>query len=237
MSWIARWELILRFDVTLISFTTTTIPATLFDRKAEMPSSTSDSVESLQVVPDGEGTTMCRYSELTGNKPIRILKLFPAKDEPLCGTLIYSALDDPSMQHYEALSYVWGPRSLAACIECDGQSICITTNCHDALTRIRSCRRAENICVDAICIDQGLIKEHNEQVANMAEFYRSASTVLIWLKFNEPYGNTAPKFIAAIATLKKSRILPWIFIRGTFGPVEKLIRNRCKFPMPFSGFD
>ncbi|PSN61199.1 HET-domain-containing protein [Corynespora cassiicola Philippines] len=86
---------------------------------------------------------------------------------------------------YEALSYVWGseekPKKIYV-IERGLQSIVsVTQNLAEALPYLRHFDAPRKIFVDAICINQNDTNEKNEQVLRMAEIYRKASNVIVWL--------------------------------------------------------
>jgi hypothetical protein len=95
---------------------------------------------------------------------------------------------------FEALSYTWGP------IECKinlevvplTQGSClipmeekvylpVSQNLYDALKHLRNATTPRTLWVDAICIDQNNTTERNHQVSRMADIYRFASRVVVWL--------------------------------------------------------
>jgi hypothetical protein len=53
----------------------------------------------------------------------------------------------------------------------------------------------ETLWVDALCIDQANIKERNAQVAKMADIYRNARSVRVWLGEAEDFSELAFAFI------------------------------------------
>ncbi|KAI0534902.1 heterokaryon incompatibility protein-domain-containing protein [Xylaria digitata] len=122
---------------------------------------------------------------------IRVLDLHPSSDiaAPVHITLRQLCLNDRKTRDaYEALSYVWGSRAADVPIICEGKTILVTRNCHDALIRLRAgivSREPKCLWIDAICIDQrddeAAILERNSQVKQMGEVYTNAKTVLIWL--------------------------------------------------------
>lgn len=65
----------------------------------------------------------------------------------------------------------------------DTPAILVTSNCVAALKRLRNSDLiyGKGIWVDAICIDQASKVEKNLQVAMMAEIYRKAKDVAVWL--------------------------------------------------------
>jgi hypothetical protein len=91
--------------------------------------------------------------------------------------------EDP---RYTALSYVWGDHTDTVAIQVCGKELSVTRNlfkfleCHrDTFLRNRSTEPL--FWIDAICIDQSNIGERSRQVEFMAEVYKKAQNVLIWL--------------------------------------------------------
>jgi hypothetical protein len=110
---------------------------------------------------------------------------------------------------YDALSYTWGNPILvyqnegqakegakifdkSREIVCNGMPLTVTVNLHDALIAIRRVPldgfkgisgrpRAENIWIDAICINQNDTAERNAQVAIMDQIYSAAQMTIAWL--------------------------------------------------------
>jgi hypothetical protein len=87
---------------------------------------------------------------------------------------------------YTALSYVWGDHTDTITIQVCGKELSVTRNlfkfleCHrDTFLRNRSTEPL--FWIDAICIDQSNIGERSRQVEYMAEVYKKAQNVLIWL--------------------------------------------------------
>jgi hypothetical protein len=117
-----------------------------------------------------------------GLKPreTRLLRLLPGQPEDVvrCSLAICSLSDDPS---YEALSYTWGNSDEKLEVEVNGYMMPVTDNLGHALRRLRYTERARVLWIDALCINQNASDERNHQVAFMADIYRSASTVLVWL--------------------------------------------------------
>jgi len=87
---------------------------------------------------------------------------------------------------YTALSYVLGDQEDTATILVFGKELAVTRN----LFKFLQCRRdtlltnkstAALFWTDAICIDQSNIDERSRQVEFMADVYKEAQNVLIWL--------------------------------------------------------
>ncbi|KAH8649427.1 heterokaryon incompatibility protein-domain-containing protein [Tricladium varicosporioides] len=113
-------------------------------------------------------------------KEIRRLILQPlsAGPEIQCSTEAVSLLDKPD---YEALSYVWGDASIRKNIVFNGNELSVTSNLAVALYHLRHQNKLRRLWVDALCINQGNLKERNEQVAMMSDVYIGAKLVVIWL--------------------------------------------------------
>jgi len=64
-------------------------------------------------------------------------------------------------------------------VTCNGLSFGVTVNLHAALVRTRYTDRVRTLWADAICINQGHVKERSHYVAFMNLIYRHAKTVLV----------------------------------------------------------
>lgn len=123
-----------------------------------------------------------KYSPLQHPDSIRLLTLHPGK-----GTSpIHISLSDFRLQQapsYEALSYSWvtesGDCERSSQIHCGSTSIWVTTNCVAALKRLRKIDSERTLWVDAICINQGNVKERGYQVGIMRDIYYNATQTLI----------------------------------------------------------
>jgi hypothetical protein len=121
------------------------------------------------------------YRPPSRDNGIRILRLKPATsfEAPLHGSLIDGHLS--RWTRYEALSYVWGAPTGDRRLICDGSELLITSNCELALRHLRLKWKSRSLWVDSVCIDQKSISDRNQQVKQMGEIYRKATTVLVWL--------------------------------------------------------
>ncbi|KAF5965366.1 heterokaryon incompatibility het-6 [Fusarium coicis] len=111
----------------------------------------------------------------------RLLQLLPASNrtDPLVGRLIDS--DITFQPDYEALSYVWGDITPVRYIALGDQDVSITPNLHSALIHLRSPDTVRTLWVDALCINQSVHGERNQQVRIMGDIYKSARQVVVWL--------------------------------------------------------
>ena len=119
-----------------------------------------------------------RYRPLEGPKWIRVVQLqpSPSPEAPLLCKVVHMNREritlsaDRYMNHYLAVSYVWGdnPRfsqDLICCQPEGSSSIKITPNVETMLRRLRKPTKSINLWIDAACLDQlGNSLEIQEQV-------------------------------------------------------------------------
>lgn len=128
--------------------------------------------------------TSYAYGTLKHPDSIRILELLPGTPdmELECRILEVRRRDRPQ---FEAISYTWGTNPIfRRRIKEVGSDtyIRITNNLYNALKVFRFEDASRSLWVDAVCIDQqDGNAEKNHQVAQMANIYRDATTVLAWL--------------------------------------------------------
>jgi len=132
------------------------------------------------------------YRELLPDS-IRLLRLFPseAQDAPIqCELFHYSLKDVGKRTHpYDALSYVWGDSAKPQSIfvragghgSTSGHNLPVTTNLHQALSRLRHQFIERIIWIDAVCINQEDNREKERQIQFMAKVYALANCVIVWL--------------------------------------------------------
>jgi len=90
----------------------------------------------------------------------------------------------PLLIAYIAISYTWGPPSLAIDIEVDGRYLSVRKNLYDFLITRRSegsYSEHDLLWIDQICINQMDLTERSHRVAQMADIYQAAKEVHIWL--------------------------------------------------------
>ncbi|KAJ4264311.1 hypothetical protein NW762_005507 [Fusarium torreyae] len=115
----------------------------------------------------------------------RLISLEPGcGDDSLTIRLLNTNLDNA--EPYEALSYVWGDASNVVPVNVLDRStvpvqVDITVNCHAALKRLRKLDSPRTLWIDSICINQASTLEKSHQLTLMAEIYRKASQVLVYL--------------------------------------------------------
>lgn len=113
---------------------------------------------------------------------IRLLTIFPSTQtsEPIRCALKAIPLKN-AVKEYRALSYVWGDTSDTVSLEIDGSETCITRSLDTALRHVRHHSDSVVLWADGICINQTDPQERSHQVAMMADIYKSALSVLVWL--------------------------------------------------------
>ena len=127
-----------------------------------------------------------QYESLPEPDSIRFLILEPSPDHssPIQCSLIHTTLaicKNDIIDHYTALSYVWGDPGASHDILVDGKSFKVTINLFHALGDLRDKVRVRRLWIDAICIDQLNIDERNIQVRIMGTIYGRAQHTVIYL--------------------------------------------------------
>ncbi|KAI0966472.1 heterokaryon incompatibility protein-domain-containing protein, partial [Xylaria arbuscula] len=123
------------------------------------------------------------YQPLPSPKYTRILKIYPSRYEAaaLVCELTEEALDNVNPPSYAAVSYTWGSQRPSRRIFCHGKMLLVTENCEAILRQFRQADKMSYLWVDAICINQSIVEERNDQVAMMEDIYRLAEMVVVWL--------------------------------------------------------
>lgn len=144
--------------------------------------------------PSFNTPNMYRYQPLSDPRATRLIMLRKSPDEnaPLSCAIVETTLDKPA--NYYALSYTWGSEgpseAMAIFPDRDSttagtsvQNIVLTPNCAAALKLLRK-RLGDSdtgVWVDAVCINQSNVADKNVQVTMMAEIYRLANCVIVWV--------------------------------------------------------
>lgn len=155
------------------------------------------------------------YGEL-GDRNFRVLTLNPGvKGSMLTGHIEEFDLENPPLYH--ALSYVWGDEPVIRQIVVNQEITSIRPNLHHALERIRALQSVQiRLWVDTLCINQRSNPERSKQVMSMAEIYRKAGAVLIWLGEEDWTSRLAIDFVKDIYERK----FPWQYGRAEYGEDE-----------------
>ncbi|KAK5406882.1 hypothetical protein LTR06_008377 [Exophiala xenobiotica] len=110
--------------------------------------------------------------------------------------------NSPSSRRFEALSYTWGstenPGKVFVGPECHPLSV--TRNLADALVHLRHHHEPRTLWIDAICVNQSDMPERGSQVKRMAEIYKSASRVVVWLGPGTEQSAKAMQILRSIAS-------------------------------------
>ena len=136
---------------------------------------------------------------------------------------------------YEALSYAWGSNEKSAKLRIKGsdgdRTLAVTSNLAEALQYLRYEDRRRVLWIDAICVDQQNFPERGHQVSRMADIYRSASPVLIWLGPESASSDVAMRELSALGST----------VRVDWGTLEIIPLSGASYPVwqstpyPFSG--
>ena len=112
-------------------------------------------------------------------KQIRLLKLLPATGQTVVCSIEHVDLEE--QPRYHALSYTWGEPELSHTVLCNGRPYKVRRNLFTFLGLMGKEAFDGYLWVDQICIDQDHVLEKNHQVLMMADIYRKASEVIVWL--------------------------------------------------------
>ncbi|OAP64059.1 hypothetical protein AYL99_00031 [Fonsecaea erecta] len=94
-------------------------------------------------------------------------------------------------------------------VKCEGRNIRVTANLHDALAMLARRRNATSgpkyIWVDALCIDQSSLAERNQQVNLMADIFKAAQGVVVWLGEEDEFTQDACTVMERIAAVPREK--------------------------------
>ncbi|PMD46856.1 HET-domain-containing protein [Hyaloscypha variabilis F] len=123
-----------------------------------------------------------KYNPIDPTGEIRILILQPpsSPDEAELHCEITTAKFSDNLS-YEAISYCWGADVFPETLYLPNGTLAVTENLASGLRRFRLHDQPRRLWADAVCINQRDDKEKGHQVALMAEIYRNAECVLVWL--------------------------------------------------------
>lgn len=141
--------------------------------------------------PNGNHIRLLRFSDEVGSQPGYALDSFDLNECPL----------------YEALSYTWGPPLPTCNITLNERSFEIRENLSDFLERMRSgitlldkddcpLLHPRYLWIDQLCINQSSEEEKSHQVERMAQIYKQAQRVIVWLGRDDQQSGTAMRLIA-----------------------------------------
>lgn len=132
-----------------------------------------------------------RYSPLTQSDSIRLAVIQPSSEPvaPIQAALVHTSIsecENDIVDHYTALSYVWGAQTDHRIIRVDGRNLAITASLDDALRHIRHPTRALRVWADGVCINQRDTQERNQQVRQMGRVYENATHTIVFLGLGTP---------------------------------------------------
>ena len=124
-----------------------------------------------------------QYTPLNDDlREIRLLTLHEGRFNTDIHISIHTAPLDPyNPPTYEALSYVWGSQEKPIDIQVGVQNLAVTQKLAQALSYLRYSDKPRTLWIDAICVNQQDLKERSRQVRRMADLYRLADRVVVWL--------------------------------------------------------
>jgi hypothetical protein len=150
-----------------------------------------------------------KYEKLPHDDSIHIFELQPSArfSADLHSRLMnetLSELDVDIVDHYTALSYVWGLTGELKTIFINGHPLKATSNLKDALQALREPSRVVRVWADAICINQADIEERSRQVRMMESIYDIARHTVIYLEDSDGHIDALSKEIARIELERRS---------------------------------
>ena len=188
-------------------------------RKQTAPIRTSSRLASLRstVQAPQPSPAPYQYTPLNDDRnEIRLLTLHEGCFEADIDISIHTVpLDPDNPPTYEALSYVWGPQENPRDIHVGLQSLAVTRNLAELLPYLRYSDKPRTLWIDAICVNQKDLKERSRQVGRMANLYRLADRVVVWLG---PEKNDSSYAVRLLEELSSKVTVHWI--RQTMEPAS-----------------
>ncbi|KAI1380622.1 HET-domain-containing protein [Hypoxylon crocopeplum] len=168
------------------------------------------------------GLGVGRHGSSAAKPPIiiRLLRILPTKSDGLLSCSIRVVeLDGAKTPSYDALSYTWGPTTRDEIkngmnakrhhvINCGDWRLLVTENLLNCLTQLeKDGYYHRDIWIDAICVNQDDHAERCQQVSIMADIYRSAERVIVWLGAADGFTQPAWQLIEGLSQLSKEDLL------------------------------
>lgn len=148
--------------------------------------------------------------------------------EEICRTLTPTYIN--SIGQYKCLSYVWGNDGHRKDIYVNGVVFSATSSLYAALIDLRRELNGDPIWIDALCINQEDTEEKTQQVPLMADLYRYATEVWIWLGPAQSCGRTGQaQDTTAAVSVHESDIQPGVDL------LEQLAQGRHFHELPYFG--
>ena len=139
------------------------------------------------------------YEELQYSGGFRTVDIYPGDpDNPVVCDIASHQLIVPDQ--YDALSYTWGDAIDQQLIYPDGGygELPVTSNCFNAMRRLRNKYEPRRVWIDAVCINQDDLEERNRQVSIMGSIYKSARRVYIYLGEEDLHSRVAMSYLQSI---------------------------------------
>lgn len=150
-----------------------------------------------------------QYKPLTEPDSIRLLILQPGSfEQEIHCSLIRTTIshcDRDIVNHYIAISYVWGDPNEKRRVYVDGNPVLIGANLEAALRDIRDEVGTLRIWADALCVDQLNLEERSSQVGLMGKIYSTAQHTVIHLSHDD-----GQKILEAIPGNTTGNTTPWV---------------------------
>ena len=130
---------------------------------------------------DAQNSAPFEYPPL-GTDDIRLITLLPGSGAIVCRMEVRS-LDDDSLD-FAALSYHWGssaPDQENQVIWVGSRPLPVSKNLLEAMQGLRHPSKERKLWVDAICINQAVAAEKEQQLPLMSRIYSQALGVIVWL--------------------------------------------------------
>ncbi|KAI0867775.1 hypothetical protein GGS24DRAFT_484527 [Hypoxylon argillaceum] len=153
----------------------------------------------------------------SSSRLIRLLRLIPTSQTHSIRCHI-KHVDLKEQPKFDALSYTWGPPTQAGSgysdgdipkkgIICNGNELLVTENLFQCLLQLDADKYYDrDLWVDAICVNQEDTDELCQQVSIMADIFRSAETVIVWLGEADSFTKPAHDLIHSFDQLTESNI-------------------------------
>lgn len=142
--------------------------------------STSPKVFQYEALTEKDGIRLITIPpKVSGNRAVTTVN----SDAFQC-SLIHTTLsqcEDEIIDHYTALSYVWGDATDTRTILVNEAPVEVTANLHAALSDLQDEKRVLHLWADALCINQQDDEEKSWQVMMMGRIYTLAHHTVIYL--------------------------------------------------------
>ena len=117
-----------------------------------------------------------------GTDDIRIITILPGSGDICCRMGVHSL--ENNSPDFAALSYHWGssaPEQEKQAIWVGGRPFSVSTNLLDAMQALRHPFKERKLWVDAVCINQAVNADKEQQLPLMSRIYNEAQGVIVWL--------------------------------------------------------